>query len=119
MSLAAEAWEGARVGGAEADGGRVGAEAGAGGVGGEVTRRRFCGAAGTVLGGDGPTWPGLPGPLRVSGVSGRSAFRSGGLAAAGWDNSVLAGYCALGFTKRPHNPSRGSRTAVGEAGGRP
>lgn len=42
--------------------GRVRAEAGSGGVavcveGGEVTRRRFCGAAGLVLGGDGPTWP--------------------------------------------------------------
>ena len=53
----------AREGAGEREGlgrtaGRVGAEAGAGGVGGgEVTRRRFCGAAGLVLGGDWPTWP--------------------------------------------------------------
>lgn len=54
-------------------------EAGAGRVvgGREVTRRRFCGAAGLILGGDRPAWPGLLGPLPTSGVSGPSAFRSG------------------------------------------
>lgn len=77
VSRAAGAREGVWVGGAGADGGRVGAEACAGGVGGggEVTRRRFCGAAGLVLGGNGLTRPDLLGPLPVSGYQVDPAFR--------------------------------------------
>lgn len=76
VSQGAAAREGAGAGGAGADGeeGRGGGRRRRG-RGGEVTRRRFCGAAGLVLGGD---RPGLLGPRPASGVSGRSAFRSGG-----------------------------------------
>lgn len=61
----------------------------------EVTRRRFCGAAGLVLGGDGPAWPGLLGSLPASRLSGPSAFLSGVLAAVGQDTSFPV------FTVRP------------------
>ena len=61
----------------------------------DVTRRRFCGAAGLVLGGDGPAWPGLLGSLPASRLSGPSAFLSGVLAAVGQDTSFPV------FTVRP------------------
>lgn len=116
VSRAAAAREGARVGGAGTNGGKVGAEAGAGGVVGEVTRRRFCGASGLVLGGDGPTQPGLLGPLLICRVSGQSALRSGVLQLLCGITVFLSVLCALVYeaASRPM-----SRMNLYEAGGRP
>lgn len=59
-----------------------------------MTRRRFCGAVGLVLGGDGPARPGLLGLLPASGVSSPSAFRSGVLQLLGAITVFLSVLCA-------------------------